>query len=93
MKTLTVWQCDAEGYLVGRTIADESPLEPGTFLIPAGAIATKPPYPTPEPSEWRWSGCAWELVAARPPMRLPTPEERLAAFLKANPDVSALLDR
>ncbi len=91
MKTMIAWQCDADGYLLGRTVADESPLEPGVFLIPAGAVMTKPPYSAPAKAEWRWSGSAWELVAARPPMRTLTPEDRLAAFLRDNPDVSALI--
>lgn len=33
-----VAQIGADGYLVGPTRADESPLEPGVYLIPGGAI-------------------------------------------------------
>lgn len=33
-----VAQIGADGYLVGPTLADESPLEPGVYLIPGGAI-------------------------------------------------------
>lgn len=36
-------QLDAEGYFVGVVIADESPLEPGVFLIPGGAVDLPPP--------------------------------------------------
>lgn len=36
-------QLDADGYFVGVVIADESPLEPGVFLIPGGAVDLPPP--------------------------------------------------
>lgn len=38
-------QLDGEGYFLGPTRADESPLEPGVFLIPGGAIPQDPPDP------------------------------------------------
>ena len=38
-----VSQLGADGYLVGPTLADESPLEPGVHLIPGGAIDKEPP--------------------------------------------------
>lgn len=34
---------DANGYFVGASVADESPLEPGVYLIPGGAIDIPPP--------------------------------------------------
>lgn len=34
---------DADGYFVGPTIADESPLEPGVFLLPAYSVDIAPP--------------------------------------------------
>lgn len=36
-------QLDADGYFIGGVVADESPLEPGVFLIPGGAIDIEPP--------------------------------------------------
>ena len=33
-----VSQLDQDGYFVGVTTADPSPLEPGVFLIPGGCI-------------------------------------------------------
>jgi len=36
-------QLDAAGFFVGATEADTSPLEPGVFLIPAGAVDAPPP--------------------------------------------------
>lgn len=31
-------QLNIDGYYLGPTVADESPLEPGVYLLPAGAI-------------------------------------------------------
>lgn len=90
MKTKTVW-CDVDGYLVGRTLADESPLEPGHFLLPAGAVATKPPYPIDGKQEWQWDGRQWQAVPLRAPAPPATPEDRLAAFLLANPDIADII--
>lgn len=39
----TVYQTDSTGLYVGETEADESPLEPGVFHIPAGCTETAPP--------------------------------------------------
>lgn len=41
MKQVT--QLDSNGYFVGYTQADESPLEPGVLLLPAGAVAKRAP--------------------------------------------------
>lgn len=38
-----VIQLDADGYFVGFTTADKSPLEADVFLLPAGAIDTDAP--------------------------------------------------
>lgn len=43
MKTKQVPQLDAAGFYVGDSIAYESPLEPGAFLIPGGAVDCEPP--------------------------------------------------
>lgn len=43
MNTKTVYQLDANGVFVGENVADESPLEPGVFLIPGRCVETSPP--------------------------------------------------
>jgi hypothetical protein len=43
MNTKTVIQLNNDSYYVGTTEADESPLEPGIYLMPAGAIEADVP--------------------------------------------------
>jgi hypothetical protein len=84
MTTKQVCQLDQEGYLIGVTEADESPLELGVFLLPADAIDV--PVPSiPEGQRAKWIG-TWifddipqpEFEPEPPP---PTPEEQ-AEFLR-----------
>lgn len=65
----TVVQLDAAGYFVGTTVADESPLEQGVYLMPAGTIDADSPV-VPEGSRAKWDG-GWVIE----PMPQPEPEE------------------
>lgn len=56
----------------GSTWADESPLEPGVFLIPAHSTATPPPA-APQGLQAVWDGDSWELEAAPAPPPEPEP--------------------
>lgn len=48
-----VIQLDNNGYFVGLTTADESPLEAGVFLLPAGAIdVNAPTVPSGQRAKW-----------------------------------------
>lgn len=86
-----VFQIDAAGHYAGKTTADESPLEPGVFHIPAGCIEVEPPR-TWLASQWpRWNGAAWELVAKPNAPATKTATQKLADFLAANPDVQELI--
>lgn len=61
------------GIFLGKSKADESPLEPGIFLIPAHATATK----VPEFSKLQmaiWDGSAWEVQNIQEPDLPPAPE-------------------
>jgi hypothetical protein len=75
-----VYQTNADGAYVGQTAADESPLEPGVFLIPAGCVEEPPPA-APEGKMAVWRG-AWLLLNVPvPELAEETPvsdEERLA---------------
>jgi len=63
----TVYQLDQNGKYIGETIAHESPLEPGVYLIPGGCVETEPPE-TNKNQVAVWDG-VWTLV------NVPEPEE------------------
>jgi len=50
-----VIQLDANGYFAEVTEADESPLEPGVYLLPAGCIDVVVPT-IPEGQKAKWDG-------------------------------------
>lgn len=92
MKQITVYQYDLAGRFLGPTLADESPMEPGVFLMPARTVAIEPPQCMD--GAWpRWNGSAWEMSGAGEPRQLSqeSPLDKLQAFLQANPDVAALI--
>jgi len=66
----TMSQLNPEGYFVGTTLAEESPLEPGVFLVPGGAVDTAPPV-VPEGQRAKWVG---EWVLEDIPQPAPEPE-------------------
>lgn len=65
-----VIQLDYDGYFSGFTTADESPLEAGVFLLPAGAIDTTAPT-VPEGKRAKWNN---EWVFEDIPQPEPEPE-------------------
>lgn len=92
MNTKPVYQYDISGIYVGQTEADESPLEPGVFLIPARCVEMAPPEPVGD--KWpRWNGAKWELITVAPvnDNQPASPVDKLREFLNANPDVAALI--
>lgn len=93
MATKTVYQYDFSGCLIGTTEADESPLEPEVFLIPARCTEVAPPTEIPEDKWPRWNGGQWDLVN-RPRLEeeAADPVAKLQNFLTENPDVADLLN-
>lgn len=61
-----VCQLDSSGFYVGQVVADESPLEPGVFLVPAGCVDVAPPA-SEDGVMHRWdaSVCEWVSVDRR----------------------------
>ena len=92
MTTKIVYQYDIAGMFTGETEADESPLEPGVFLIPARCVEVAPPAYTGD--QWpRWNGAQWELITVSPAKdnQQTSPVDKLRDFLMANPDVAELI--
>lgn len=88
----TVYQTDHFGWYTGETIADESPLEPGVFHIPAGCFEDAPPEGPHEDGLWpRRVGGKWKMVSRRQAAE-PTPQEKPAVFLAQNPDEAGMVD-
>lgn len=84
MSEKIVSQLDEAGYFVGPSSAQESPLEPGVFLIPGGATDVPPPD-IPEGMRARWDG-TWifeeipvpEVPTASVPMAVTRFQARMA---------------
>lgn len=80
MTTKPVVQLDHDGYFIGSTVADESPLEPDVFLIPARCVdAPAPIVPPGKRAKWNGYGFDLEDVPAAPEVHVPTLEELKAA--------------
>lgn len=92
MITKPAYQFDYAGMFAGVTEADESPMEPGVFLLPARATFTPPPEDVPDDKWPRWNGINWEPVTRPAAPEPENPLAKLQAFLTANPDVAELLN-
>lgn len=84
-----VYQTSGDGLFVGETVATESPLEPGTFLLPGGCVEEPPPACT-EAEQVRWVDGAWTVELKPPPPPPVTPAENVRAQIAA---LQALLDQ
>lgn len=62
MSAKIVYQTSHLGLYVGPVEAEESPLEPGVFLIPGGCVQVPPPEVIPEFKAACWTGKAWQLL-------------------------------
>lgn len=70
MKIVT--QLDRNGFANGTTTADESPLEPGVFLIPGGCVDAL--VEIPEGKRAFWNGKKFELQDVPKPEPKPEPQ-------------------
>jgi hypothetical protein len=69
---MIAYQTSETGRYVGTVVCDESPLEPGVFLLPRGAVTVAPPSLSGREFAV-WDGSAW-LVDVDPPEPEPEPE-------------------
>ncbi len=83
---------DLAGLWTGAVLADESPLEPGVFLLPARSTFVAPPEDVAADLWPRWNGAGWDLVPRPAPAEPENPLAKLQAFLQANPDVAAIIN-
>ena len=71
-----VIQLDAQGYFVGTTTADESPLEQGVYLMPADTVdGDVPTIPDNHKAKWN-NGWVFEVI--------PEPEPEVEVDFKAD---------
>jgi hypothetical protein len=70
---MIAYQTNHEGVFVGIVSCDESPLEPGVFIIPGGAVTIKPPG-FEEDEYVRWEDGVW--VTEKLPETEPTDAEQ-----------------
>lgn len=61
MNSKNVYQTNHLGLYVGPAMADESPLEPGVFLMPGGCVEMAPPE-APQGKIQQWNGKRWQLL-------------------------------
>lgn len=75
---MKIYHYDTEtGVYLGQGLADESPLEPGVWLIPAGATTSEPPQP-PKGKRVVMVNGGWRLQAIPEPEPEPEPQPVLA---------------
>lgn len=65
LKQVQVYQVRPDGVLVGYTVADESPLEPGVYHLPGYCVAEEPPsFTQGQQARWDWEAEVWIIEAA-----------------------------
>ena len=91
MKTKPAYQLNANGFYIGETVADASPLEVDVWLVPSGAVMIAPPLTWPDNKWPRFNGKKWVLDTFRIEPVAESPVAHLMKFLADNPELAALL--
>lgn len=64
-----VAQLDVDGYFQGMTTAQESPLEPGIYLMPALSVESEEPAPMQDHLPvWNYKSKTWDYVLSQKPV-------------------------
>lgn len=71
---MKIYNYDHAGVFTGESEADESPLEPGVFMIPAQATEIEPPT-IPSGSRAVFDGSQWKVEALPEPEPDPEPTD------------------
>lgn len=72
---MIAYQTNADGVYVGTVVCDMSPLEPGVWLVPAGAYTDVPPN-VEDDEVVVWADGGWAVVKVQPePAPEPEPSE------------------
>ena len=79
---MIAYQTNNEGIYVGPVECDESPLEPGVFLIPAGAVTVEPPE-FAKGEFVVWDGDDWRVEV----IPEPEPEQEPEPYVPTREDV------
>ena len=81
--TKIVCQLDAQEYYMGTTVAEESPLEQGVFLLPSGCVDMDPPYTTSSSKKYKLVGGVWveESIVANVPSSISKFQAKAALLL------------
>jgi hypothetical protein len=84
MNQKIVSQLDHDLYFKSSTVADESPLEPGVYLLPADSVDAKPPVvPSGKRAKWNGAAFVFEDLPKPEPTPEPTPEQIAEAVRNA----------
>ena len=75
MKQIEVCQLDDNGNFVGTTFADESPLEPGIYLIPRNAVIAEIPE-VPQGFVAKYENDSWVLVELQNNTEIPQEQKQ-----------------
>lgn len=86
-----VSQLDENGFFVGPVVADESPREPGIFLLPAGAVDKAPPANIEPGKRYRVWGAGWR-GEAMPAPEVPPEIPQLTPAEKRRDEINTLLN-
>lgn len=92
LRQIQVYQVRPDGVFVGFTVADESPLEPGNYLVPGYCVTEEPPeFEKGDRARWDWGAEAWVIEpnpeaptdAPPPPDDTPPKEVSIRQFTQA----------